>query len=184
MNDSQSLTWRRIWLLLILFLVCWTAATSAQQVATLPNGTKVVLYDDFTWQYYGQDITYDFDFSTITPDTLPLFLRQGIQADVATQTTAVEMYLQGWRYTMPSPKSAQAAWGNSDGRTTWFYGYWYNTLTDQVSSTQPEKKQNGRYLGDDQDLRNYYRKGGAPRLPTELEWLLSQSGGVKPLKKE
>ena len=27
---------------------------------------------------------------------------------------------------MPQPKSRQAAWGNGDGRTTWFYGFWDN----------------------------------------------------------
>ncbi len=182
MYSFQFLTWRRSWLLLVLLLVCWTASASAQQVATLPDGTKAVLYDDFTWQYY---ITYEFDFSTLSPDTLPEFLRQDFQADVSIQRMAVEMYLQGWRYTMPVPKSAQAAWGNSDGRTTWFYGYWHNILTDQVSLTQPEKRQIDMYLGDGQDLGSYshYRRGGTPRSPTELEWLLSQSGGP-PLKKE
>ena len=184
MPKLQSFTWKRAWLLLALLLVCWTAVASAQQIATLPDGTKVVLYDDFSWQYYGQDITYSFDFSTLSPHTLPAFLRQGIQVNVSTQTIAVEMYLQGWRYTMPVPKSAQAMWGNSDGRTTWFYGYWYNIVTDHVSSTEPENKENGMYLGDDQDLRNYYRGGGAPRFPTDLEWLLSQGEGVKPLKRE
>lgn len=152
---------------------------SAQQEATLPDGTKVLLYDDFTWHYSGHGITYDFDFSTLSSITLPEFLRQGFQVAVSIQTTAVEMYLLGWRYTMPIPKSSQAAWGNSDGRTTWYYGYWYNSLTDRVSATQPLKKENGLYYGDGQDHRRDYRRGGSPRLPTKLEWLLSQSGGVK-----
>ena len=164
-----------------LLLATCTMVAADQQVATLPDGTLVTLYDDFTWEYYSQGVAYDFDFSTLTPDTLPSFLRQGIQADVATQTTAVEMYLQGWRYKMPVPKSAQAAWGNTDGRTTWYYGYWYSVLTEQVSKTQPLKKENGLYYGDDQDLRHMYRNGGSPRLPGKLEWLLSQSGGVPPL---
>ena len=151
------------------------------QVATLPDGTLVTLYDDFTWEYYNQGFTYDFDFSTLTPDTLPDFLRQGIQADVATQTTAVEMYLQGWRYKMPAPKSTQAAWGNSDGRTTWWYGYWHSTSTEQVSDTQPVKKENGLYEGDNQDHRYSYRRGGSPRYPNKVEWLLSEYGGVPPL---
>ena len=154
---------------------------ATQRVATLPDGTLVTLYDDFTWEYYNQGVSYDFDFSTLTLDTIPSFLRQGIQADVATQTIAVEMYLQGWRYVMPSPKSSQAAWGNSDGRTTWWYGYWHNIKTEQVSATQPVKKENGLYYGDDQDLRHMWRRGGSPRYPTTLEWLLSQNGGVKPL---
>jgi len=153
---------------------------AAQQVATLPDGTLVTLYDDFTWEYYNQGFSYNFDFSTLTSDTIPSFLHQGVNADVATQTIAVEIYLQGWRYVMPIPKSNQAAWGNSDGRTTWWYGYWYNLETGQVSASQPVKKENGLYYGDDQDLRNTWRRGGSPRYPNELEWLLSESGGVPP----
>jgi hypothetical protein len=124
-------------------------------------------------------VKYEFDFSTLRPGTLPSFLRQGIQADVATQTTAVEMHKQGWRYTMPDPKSAQARWGNTDGRTTWWYGYWSNAKTNpaQVSKTQPQKNGCGLYYGDGQDLRGTWRRGGTAANPTKLEWLLSASGG-------
>jgi hypothetical protein len=172
---------KRWWLLVVAVVVCCVASASAsEQIITLSDGRKAILYDDFTWKYFDQ-VQYQFDFSTLRPDTLPSFLRQGTQVDVATQTTAVEMYLQGWRYTMPSPKSAQAGWGNTDGRTTWWNGYWLNssTVPVQVSATQPQKKENGLYYGDGQDPRGW-RNGGSPRCPTKLEWLLSSGGGIAP----
>lgn len=51
---------------------------------------------------------------------------------------------------MPKPKSSQAAWGNFDGRTTWYYGYWYNVETKAYSKETPTKKSNGYYYGDNQ----------------------------------
>ncbi|MDD5265061.1 MAG: DUF3157 family protein [Candidatus Bipolaricaulis sp.] len=182
MSRYRLLGSRWVWLLaLAVFLVCCAVGTvGAERIVTLPDGTQIILYDDFTWRYYTP-VSYSFDFSSLAPNSLPPFLRQGTQADVAAQTTAVEMYLQGWRYAMPLPKSAHAAWGNTDGRTTWFYGYWCNILTNQVSKTQPQKKENGLYYGDGQDLRNMWRNGGSPAYPTKLEWLLSASGGVPPV---
>jgi len=143
------------------------------------DGKTVVLHDDYTWEYVNS-VTYNYDFSTIEDNQIPSFLRQGISVDRTIVVTAVEMYLQGWRYTMPVPKSAQAAWGNGDGRTTWWYGYWYNASTKAVSNSTPVRKKNGHYYGDGQDQSNYYRNGGSPSWPTKLEWLLSESGGVKP----
>lgn len=172
--------WLRVPLLLWLLIATSTVAEAGDQVVTLPSGKKAVLHDDHTWEYVGGGPVYDFDFSTLSPTSLPTFLRGGIPADVRVQKTAVEMYLQGWRYTMPRPKSAQAAWGNRDRRTTWFYGYWYNAQRDEVSATDPTLKQDGRYVGDRQDKRGYWRNGGSPPSPTVLEWLLSKSGGVKP----
>ena len=57
------------------------------------------------------------------------------------------MAKQGWRYTLPQPKSLQARWGNSDGRTTWWYGYWKNNRTNEYSSNKPTKKANGIFKG-------------------------------------
>jgi len=151
--------------------------TRDSQIATLSDGTRVVLHDDFTWEYDNEGYVYDFDFSALTPETLPSFLRPGRQADVATQSTAVEMYLQGWRYMMPAPKSAQAAWGNSDGRTTWWYGYWYNVDGERHSASQPTVSDDCEYRGDGQNLANTWRNGGSPSHPTLLEWLLSEYGG-------
>jgi len=165
---------------LIIALLLIQSLSFAEDIKLLTKGEKIViLHDDYTWEY-EKPITYDFDFSTIKDNKIPSFLRQGISANKATIITAVKMYLQGWRYTMPEPKSAQAAWGNYDGRTTWFYGYWHNIKIEAVSSSTPILKSNGRFVGDGQDQRNYYRNGGSPRWPTKIEWLLSESGGVEP----
>ena len=98
----------------------------------MDNGKQVILHDDYTWEYANKP-KCDFDFSQIKNIVIPDFLRKGISVDAETIAIAVEMYLQGWRYTMPRPKSAQAAWGNSGGRTTWFYGYRYNTKINVYS---------------------------------------------------
>jgi len=109
---------------------------------------------------------------------IPQGLRRGIEADSATVQKALEMKRQGWTYIMPAPKSAQAAWGNRDGRTTWWAGYWKNNKTNETSSSEPILD-NGRYRGDNNGVR-YWRKGGTPPPPTKIEWLLSTSGGIPP----
>lgn len=109
---------------------------------------------------------------------IPPELRGGIQADNATIQKALEMKRQGWTYIMPEPKSAKAAWGNKDGRTTWWVGYWTNDKTTETSSDEPVLK-NGKYVGDGQGVR-VWRRGGSPAPPTKIEWLLSKSGGIKP----
>ncbi len=146
---------------------------------TLPDGKKVVLHADKTWEY-DEGITYNFDFSKLRDNEIPSFLRAAITADRATLVTVVEMHLQGWRYTMPAPKSAQAAWGNGDGRTTWWSGWWHNEETGKYSRRTPEKAANGYYYGDEQDNHGTWTNGGSPRTPTKIEWLLSDGGGVKP----
>ena len=168
----------KISLLLVLFLIS-LSCFSQDKIATLPNGKKVILYDDFSWTYY-EGVNYGFDFSTIRENEIPSFLRQGIYASRATIITATEMYLQGWRYTMPVPKSSQARWGNGDGRTTWWHGYWYNKETGKYSETTPLKKQSGYYVGDAQNRKGNWRNGGSPRTPTKIDWMLSDYGGVKP----
>ena len=57
---------------------------------------------------------------------------------------------------------------------------WYNEQTGKYSKTEPKKNSAGFYIGDDQNQEGYYRRGGSPRYPTQIEWLLSDSGGVKP----
>lgn len=151
---------------------------SQDRIETLSNGKKIVLHSDYTWEYQ-KAIEYDFDFSTIKSNQIPDFLRQGISADKATLTKAVEIYLQGWRYTMPSPKSSQASWGNRDGRTTWYNGYWRNKKTKSYSGITPKKHSDGYYYGDKQNNQGW-RNGGSPSYPSKMEWLLSLRGGVKP----
>lgn len=54
---------------------------------------------------------------------VPDNLRGEITVDQGTYQKALAMRHEGWVYVMPEPKSPQAAWGNSDGRTTWWQGY-------------------------------------------------------------
>ena len=167
-------------LLLLLVVLFHLGGLKAQEhIVSLENGQKVVLYPDKTWDYY-KGISYDFDFSTLADNKIPGFLRQGIRVDKQTLQVAVEMHFQGWRYTMPRPKSSQASWGNSDGRTTWWKGYWYNTRTQKYSRSTPTKQANGYYHGDDQNEKGYWSNGGSPGYPSKIDWLLSEYGGVKP----
>jgi len=113
------------------------------------------------------------------PVPIPPQLRQGVGCDTVTVATALELVNQGWGYTMPRPKSAQAAWGNTDGRTTWYVGYWSNTKTRGTSSITPAKGNDGQYVGDGKGMA-FWRRGGSPRPPTKLEWLCPKSGGIPP----
>jgi len=101
----------------ILFLFFLISNLYADEVVQLKNGQKAVLMDDFTWAYVKNDDS-GFGYDSIKDNQIPDFLRGGIKCDAKTIKTAVEMYNDGWRYTMPWPKSNQARWGNSDGRTT------------------------------------------------------------------
>lgn len=116
--------------------------------------------------------------SAVISQEIPKELRGGIKADNETIQKALEMKRQGWVYIMPEPKSAQAAWGNRDGRTTWWVGYWINEETDRTSSVEPVLE-NGKYVGDENGSR-FWRRGGSPPPPSKIEWLLSKSGGIKP----
>ena len=107
-------------------------------------------------------------------------LRAGIDVDERTLLIANELYEDGWKYIMPKPKSSQASWYNSDGRTTWWYGYWENGR--KYSKSMPTKDPNGNYIGDGINMSGVWRRGGAPSKPSQIEWLLSNSGGVKPMR--
>jgi len=172
-------TLAKLLLSITLILFCQTTIYAQDQIATLPDGKKVLLHSDKTWDYY-EGLSYDFDFSKIEDNKIPDFLRQGINVDKQTLVVAVEMYLQGWKYTMPRPKSSQAYWGNSDGRTTWWKGYWYNKKTKKYSRRTPKKQSNGYYYGDDQNHQGSWSNGGSPGYPSKIDWLLSSSGGIKP----
>ncbi len=111
--------------------------------------------------------------------SVPPPLRGGIDCDNATIALALELSQQGWVYIMPQPKSPQAAWGNRDGRTTWWIGYWADEQTNATSVAQPKRDTNGRYVGDGLG-RPRWRRGGSPPLPTKFEWLCSRSGGIPP----
>ena len=163
---------------ILIFIISTIQLQAQDRIETLSNGKNIILHSDYTWEYQ-KGIKYDFDFSTINTNTIPSFLRQGINVNKKTLVTAVEMYLQGWKYKMPRPKSSKAYWGNRDGRTTWYNGYWKNSKTNKYSGITPKKHSDGYYYGDSQN-NSGWRNGGSPSYPTKVEWLLSSSGGIKP----
>jgi hypothetical protein len=111
---------------------------------------------------------------------IPDFLREGINATPEQIAVAVEMYNQGWRYTMPTPRSAQAAWGNTDRRTRWNEGGWKNEKTGVYSYGTPRKDSTGQYTGDGQNTIGFERRG-SPGQPDVYMFLLSRSGGPRPV---
>lgn len=155
----------------LLLLLCLNLY--AEEVVTLKDGSKIVIYNNNTWAEYKE--------KTLSEDEVieknRQYLRKGIPANKKEIREACEMYEQGWTYTMPIPKSKKAAWGITDGRTTWYYGYWYNTKTGKYSDTTPKKSSNGLYIGDNQNSANKWRNGGTPGRPTIIMYLLSESGG-------
>ena len=111
------------------------------------------------------------------PDLSGIEVRAGGSPTAEETTLAKRIIAAGWEYIMPRPKSNQARWGNKDGRTTWYNGYWVNEDTGRYSSTAP--KASDLFAGDGQDVRGW-RRGGSPRYPDVIEWLCSKSGGVEP----
>lgn len=111
--------------------------------------------------------------------SIPRPLRGGIDCDQATIALALDLNHHGWVYLMPQPKSPQAAWGNRDGRTTWWIGYWVNEQTKATSLAQPQRDTNGQYVGDGLGGPRW-RRGGTPPPPSKIEWLCSRSGGIPP----
>ena len=113
-------------------------------------------------------------------NSIPPGLRNGnFECDQATIQAALELKVAGWSYIMPEPKSAGAAWGNPDRRTTWWVGYWMNKKTKDTSLDQPKKGDGVRWAHDGKGLRAW-RQGGSPGPPTKIEWLCSESGGISP----
>lgn len=110
------------------------------------------------------------------PDSV-IPLRSGVEAAASEVATARALVSRDWGYVMPRPKSAQARWGNGDGRTTWWNGYWVNRRTRTHSARQPNARDD--YAGDGAAASGW-RRGGAPRRPSVVEWLCSKSGGILP----
>ena len=164
-------------LIVVLLVAACACPTIAEEVVTLQDGRQIVVYDDHTWDYVTRNDYEGFDFSTIQDNRPPEFLRQNIRATREEIIQAIVMYQQGWRYTMPRPKSAQARWGNTDGRTTWWNGWWHNETTGQYSRTTPREGDSGLFLGDNQRVANTWSNGGSPPMPDVYMWLLSSSGG-------
>lgn len=160
-------------LLIILALGLFTFVLSSEEILFREDGTSVILYDDHTW---AENISSQLTTQQIV-DKNRQFLRSGYSASEFEIAIACEMYEQGWRYTMPRPKSSKAAWGVSDGRTTWWYGWWYNSVTGQYSDRTPTKSGSGMYVGDGQNNANQWRNGGSPARPDVFMYLLSGFGG-------
>jgi hypothetical protein len=115
-----------------------------------------------------------------TTNSIPAELRQGnFSCDKATIQTALELTRAGWTYIMPEPKSPQAAWGNTDGRTTWWIGYWINSKDNSTSLARPKKDADGHLAGDGNG-GHIWRRGGSPPPLTKIEWLCSKFDGVPP----
>lgn len=154
----------------VLFFVLIISPISvfAQTTAVTESGDKVVLFKDGTYRKNNQPKV---------DNELKSRIKQIGNQYSASENDTEEAYLlaaQGWRYTLPQPKSRQAAWGNSDGRTTWWYGYWENIDTNEYSSKIPKIGQAGIFIGDGQKLKGYYRNGGSPSYPTKIETIFSQ----------
>jgi hypothetical protein len=115
-----------------------------------------------------------------TADPVRVQLRPAsFPSDRATMELALELKRAGWTYIMPQPKSMQARWGNVDGQTIWWVGYWTNERDDTSSSIQPQKGARGHFIGDGKGSR-HWRRGGSPPTPSQIEWLCSESGGTPP----
>jgi hypothetical protein len=113
-------------------------------------------------------------------NSIPSELRaRNFTCDKATIQTAIAIRHAGWTYIMPQPKSPQAAWGNRDGRTTWWIGYWINGKNDATSLTQPIAKADSQWVGDGKG-GHIWRRGGSPPPPSKIEWLCSTHGGIPP----
>jgi|SRR5271170_766381 len=77
-----------------------------------------------------------------------------------------------WKSHIPMPKSREAAWGNYDGRTTWWNGGWFNSGANQYSTAQPAIDADGNISGDGQDWRGW-RTGGSPLLQPDHKYFVN-----------
>ena len=122
----------------------------------------------------GSDlIRSNLDLAILKADSVDYFEAEGVYFTKDTLEVAIDMYLQGWRYIMPRPKSSEAKWGLADERTTWWNGYWYNVYYSMYSEGIPKKESNVFYYGDNKNNSGSWRNGGSPRFPTKIERLLS-----------
>jgi hypothetical protein len=160
-------------ILSLVFLLSIVIAGYSEDIVSTVDGRKIILFDDHTWKEIKNDTKEKVDIVLQYKDKL----RKNIKATDIEIKTACEMLSDGWVYTMPKPKSAKAAWGISDGRTTWWYGFWYNEKTQLYSDSTPLKKSSGIYLGDNQNNSGSWKNGGSPKTPDIFMYLLSDSGG-------
>lgn len=150
------------------FLIFIRNSILSQEYAVTPSGDTVLLFSDGTWKKRG-----------IKSNDIFLKNRIAILAHKHSLTPKEEeeafiLASQGWRYTLPRPKSAKAEWGNYDGRTTWWYGGWTNEALDQYSSIKPKNRGSTILVGDGQNFLGMWRNGGSPATPSKVEVVLSE----------
>lgn len=150
------------------YLALLLPAAVAQTIAITTAGDTVYLHNDGSYQKKEAPKKENTRLKSNTEN-----LGKKYSASSREVEEAYSLAAQGWRYNLPQPKSPQAAWGNSDGRTTWWYGYWKNSQTGKHSSTKPKLSKTGIWAGDDQNLAGYYRRGGSPAYPSRVERILS-----------
>lgn len=145
------------------------------------KGREIILYTDNRWEY-SKTTTVQSYASPLAAVNEEVKLREDEYTVTNTKilNKAKEMKRQGWEYIMPKPKSSGADWTVKDGRTTWYNGYWINRTKKDKSYEEPKLK-DGIYVGDNQTVEVWTTiRRGRPKNPTEIEWLLSKSGGVPP----
>ena len=159
------------WLNVLLGVLCLSllfASANSQTAAVTASGDTFYLHNDGTYQKTEKSQKEDKRLKSTIEN-----LGKKHSASDREIAEAYSMAVQGWRYSLPQPKSPQAAWGNRDGRTTWWYGYWRNTQSGKHSSIKPQLSKAGIWIGDDQNLAGYYRRGGSPTYPSKIELILS-----------
>jgi DNA/RNA endonuclease G (NUC1) len=135
------------------------------------------------WAGYWHNATsrsYSTAQPTVSAPKSDVKLRDGIEPTASETALALGIKAAGWEYVMPCPKSAQASWGNGDGRTTWYNGYWHNAKSSSYSAAQPGSADG--FKGDGINNQGW-RRGGSPGSPNRIEWLCSASGGIMPRQK-
>jgi hypothetical protein len=157
----------------LLLFIAFSMFVYAEEIVTTSDGRQIILFDDNTWAEKANETGSQIDVVSKFKNKL----RKNIEATDIEVKIACEMMADGWKYTMPRPKSAKAGWGISDGRTTWWNGYWYNDKTKLYSEATPVKKSSGLFLGDNQNNSGTWRNGGSPQIPDVYMFLLSDFGG-------
>ena len=152
------------------------------------EGKIIILYEDYSWEFGNSSQNNQYSaslrpISSLESSSSENGLRSDIEViiDDKTKNKALQMKRQGWKYIMPRPKSKDADWTITDGRTTWYNGFWNNENTQKRSLKEPKLSKTGDYIGDEKGVEEW-RKGGRPRNPTFIEYLLSESGGIEPKK--
>lgn len=114
---------------------------------------------------------------TSLPDEAGADVRECPTATPEEVALAKRLISLGWEYRMPRPKSDKAAWGNSDGRTTWWPGYWIQQPSGRTSASVPNEADG--FAGDNAASTGW-RRGGSPGRPSRIQWMCSKSGGIQP----